>query len=93
MYVCTCVGVIGVQLYLQIMYTNLRVHEHTHALSLSFFSSPPFFSSASPSLPPSLSTPPSSKQGGNRPMMADDSDEEFDPVGGAPLDSELDKVP
>lgn len=31
-------------------------------------------------------------QGGNRPMMADDSDEEFDPVGGPPVDSELDKV-
>ena len=37
--------------------------------------------------------PPSpSAQGGNRPMLADDSDEEFDPVGGVPTDSELDKV-
>jgi hypothetical protein len=25
-------------------------------------------------------------------MLADDSDEEFDPVGGVPTDSELDKV-
>ena len=48
-------------------------------MSLSLSLSPP------PSLPPSL-------QGGNRPMMADDSDEEFDPVGGVPTDSELDKV-
>ena len=41
----------------------------------------------------SLSLPPSpSVQGGNRPMLADDSDEEFDPVGGVPTDSELDKV-
>ena len=48
--------------------------------------------SLSLSLSLSLSPLPYLLQGGNRPMLADDSDEEFDPVGGIPTDSELDKV-